>query len=165
MLEARALLWEGVDYQTRFWEGDDDVKGNGKVMDRIYYNDVPTLRKMITWGTNNDYMVNHPDDNKIFYVGSSEEELNLKIHLKNTDFAYYPYLDTFRYADREGNFYNNKPVGVPSGYIFTSTGGERYSDSKYNRTNIEKFSDFRYTVRHNVAKAGDSLKNFFAKFT
>jgi hypothetical protein len=106
-LLARALLWDNID------------EGDGKYLDRIYSTSDQYKTQMLLWADKNikNLTKNH---NKVDVVS---------VKLDNYDFKYYPYMDTFRYSDRDGLFYNegykNMEMSREAEWVYTSTSGDR----------------------------------------
>lgn len=98
-LIGRALLWNT----------------EPKVMDRIYtINDEKWVYHFKKWANENGYLYKFEQkwNNTLYFNSESEEKkyLELSIELKNFDFEYYPYLDTFKFLDlRNGTLYNHQP--------------------------------------------------------
>lgn len=104
LLVGRALLWEAT-----------DEDGNClKVMDRIYTIDdgefLPTFKE---WAKNNNYLYRQTQNwnNPLFWIQNDQVVLKkMEIQLKNWINYSYPYLDTFKFFDRDnGILYNYIP--------------------------------------------------------
>ena len=86
-----------------------------KVKDRIYtINDEKWVYHFKKWANENGYLYKFEQkwNNTLYFNSESEEKkyLELSIELKNFDFEYYPYLDTFKFLDlRNGTLYNHQP--------------------------------------------------------
>jgi hypothetical protein len=84
-------------------------------MDRIYtINDEKWVYHFKKWANENGYLYKFEQkwNNTLYFNSESEEKkyLELSIELKNFDFEYYPYLDTFKFLDlRNGTLYNHQP--------------------------------------------------------
>lgn len=114
-LMGRALLW--------------DFDGH-KIMDRIYtINDEKYSFVFKKWADENGYMYKHEQKwNNTLYFESNGRKIysELSMKLDNFQFDRYPYLDTFKFLDREGMLYNYIPKDK-SVYTLISPDGERYS--------------------------------------
>ena len=98
-LIGRALLWE-LDGQ--------------KVMDRIYtINDEDYQYYFMKWADDNGYIYKKKQNwsNTLQFVSKGKDvESKIEIQLKDWDYNYYPYLDTFKWLDRtSGKLFNYKP--------------------------------------------------------
>jgi len=102
-VRCRALLWDNAF----------DLDGNKhKIMDRIYSvydHDVILFKK---WASENGYIpkwVQSAKSEKIFDVGGVATTIDLIVKLENSNFRYYPYLDTFKYYNEyKGTFSNSR---------------------------------------------------------
>ena len=118
-LIGRALLWEF---------------GGNKIMDRIYTIDDDTYQfHFKKWADENGYIYKKEQkwNNGLFFESNGKtiyKELFVK--LGNTKFAYYPYLDTFRFLDtKTGTLYNHKPTDTNTLYnikTLSSADGSTY---------------------------------------
>lgn len=98
-LIGRALLWE-VDGQ--------------KIMDRIYtINDEDYQYYFMKWADNNGFSYKKRQNwaNTLQFVSNGKDiESEIEIQLENSDYSYYPYLDTFKWFDKKsGKLFNYKP--------------------------------------------------------
>lgn len=104
-VRGRALLWEATD--------ENGVKV--KLMDRIYYtydSDILTFQK---WANENGYsyktVQGAGEQQSITHLNGLNASKLLSVVLDNSDFSYYPYLDTFTYLDqRRDTLYNYQHV-------------------------------------------------------
>ncbi len=98
-LIGRALLWE--------------FNGN-KIMDRIYtINDEDYQYYFMSWADNNGFLYKKRQNwsNTLQYLSVGKDiESKFEIQLKDWDYSYYPYLDTFKWLDRnKGKLFNYRP--------------------------------------------------------
>lgn len=98
-LLGRALLWE---------------VGGQKIMDRIYtINDEDYQYYFMKWADNNGFIYKKRQNwaNTLQFVSNGENiESEIEIQLENSDYSYYPYLDTFKWFDKKsGKLFNYKP--------------------------------------------------------
>jgi len=118
-LIGRALLWDCDGY---------------KIMDRIYTtNDEAYAFYFKEWATKNNYLFksnqNWFDTMKFEKIGDKKQELKIDIKLSNSDYRYYPYMDTFKfYNPNKGTFSNYQPKD--DFYTVCSPDGSKY-DSDY----------------------------------
>lgn len=115
---GRALLWSFESY---------------KLMDRIYtINDEKLSPYFKKWCGKNGYL--HKSEQNWFNTLSFEQfgqkkvELKLKLTLPNRHFDYYPYMDTFKIIDNDGNLYNYHPEGVSFRTLCATDGRSQGSD-------------------------------------
>ena len=99
LLLGRALLWNFDDY---------------KVMDRIYtINDEELAYHFKKWALEKGYMYKHEqkwNNTLAFEINGKKTEHEFCIKLPFYDYSRYPYLDTFKFLDREkGMLYNYIP--------------------------------------------------------
>lgn len=111
-LIGRALLWEFSD---------------NKIMDRIYtINDETYQYHFKKWATDNDYWHKKEQkwNNTLYFEKNGKVDFKeLEIKLKNFDFEYYPYMDTFKFIDlKEGKLYNYHPSGIKFHTISSAEG-------------------------------------------
>ena len=102
LVKGRALLWEAEDLSGKKF----------KIMDRIYTiydSDVFVFKK---WAYENGYITKFYQSSKaqsIFEIDGKEVYINLRVKLENSQFNYYPYLDTFQFFDYDrGLLYNSE---------------------------------------------------------
>lgn len=99
-LRARALLWNVVDVDGK----------SHKIMDRIYTIYDYDVQLFKSWARQNDYIFKWEQNAKserYFNVNGDRAYLNLKIQLENWNFAYWPYLDTFKYFNEYRGYLSN----------------------------------------------------------
>ena len=119
-LIGRALLWS---------------IGDTKIMDRIYtVNDENYQYHFKKWADDNGYWYKKEQrwNNTLYFEQKGKVDYKeLEIQLKNFDFEYYPYMDTFKFVDlKNGVLYNYQPNGVKFNTI-SSAEGKVQSDSIY----------------------------------
>jgi len=118
-LIGRALLWDCAGY---------------KIMDRIYTtNDEKYAFYFKEWATKNNYLFksnqNWFDTMTFEKIGDKKQELKIDIKLPNSDYRYYPYMDTFKFFNADtGTISNYQPKG--DFYTICTTDGSKY-DSDY----------------------------------
>jgi hypothetical protein len=92
-LLGRAILWDL-----------DSIK----LMDRIYTtNDEDLQFHFKKWGQKTDFYKSEQNWSNTLYfeqVGQKKRELRIDIKLSNIRFDNYPYMDTFKFLDREREF-------------------------------------------------------------
>ncbi len=115
---GRALLW---DFDSH------------KLMDRIYtVQDELYAMYFKKWCIKNGYLHKSEQNwyNTLYFeqFGQKRIELRLKLSLKNNNFEYYPYMDTFKIIDNEGNLYNYHPDDVEFKTICSTDGRKQGSD-------------------------------------
>jgi hypothetical protein len=102
-VRARALLWENV-------KDHKDTEKEYKVMDRIYYiydHDVAFFKD---WAKENGYLSKWEQNAKSelnFDVDGVIFHKNLYVVLENYDFKSYPYLDTFKFFNKDKGRFSN----------------------------------------------------------
>ena len=100
-LVGRALLWHFDSY---------------KIMDRIYtVCDEDYSYQLKKWGYENGYLHKAEQNwyNTLFFDSKDKKNLELKMCVKiNSECDYYPYMDTFKFIDRDGYLYNYQPTGT-----------------------------------------------------
>lgn len=125
---GRSLLWK--------------FDGN-KIMDRIYtINDEQLTFYFKKWATENGYYYKAQQNwyNSIQFerLGEGKKILKFDIKLKNFDFYYYPYMDTFKFFNPDtGTFSNYKPDGRDH-YTLCSSDGSRYDWNYLEYDDIDK---------------------------
>ena len=113
---GRALLW--------------NFDGN-KIMDRIYtINDEQLPFYFKKWATENGYLFkcqqNRYNSIQFEKLGSDKKVLRLEVKLENSDFRYYPYMDTFKFFNPDtGVLSNFRPEGRDH-YTLCSSDGSKY---------------------------------------
>jgi hypothetical protein len=101
-VRSRALLWENV--------CEHNTDRTYKVMDRIYSiydHDVNTFKM---WAKENGYISKWEQSAKsetLFDIDGEPARLKLFVTLENSEFSYYPYLDTFKYFSPSRNRFSN----------------------------------------------------------
>ncbi len=101
-VRSRALLWENV------CEHNSDK--TFKFMDRVYSiydHDVDTFKM---WAKENGYISKWEQSAKsetLFDIDGEPARLKLFVTLENSEFSYYPYLDTFKYFSPSRNRFSN----------------------------------------------------------
>lgn len=105
-LLGRALLWDFDGY---------------KVMDRIYtVNDEKLAFYFKEWATKNNYLFksnqNWFDTMNFERIGDKRQQLKIAIKLPNSEYRYYPYMDTFKFFDPNTGTISNYQ---PSGHFYT----------------------------------------------
>ena len=116
-LMGRALLWNFDSH---------------KVMDRIYTSSDEDLAFFFKkWATENGYVYKSEQNwsNTLFFekLGGEKKELKLCVKLTGS-YNRYPYMDTFKFIDRQtGNLYNYQPE-IEFGTLCSSEGGVQGSD-------------------------------------
>ncbi len=97
-LIGRALLWHFESY---------------KIMDRIYtICDEDYAYQLKKWAYENGYVHKSEQNwyNTLFFDSKDKKNQEFKMCVKLDDnYSYYPYMDTFKFIDREGNLYNYQP--------------------------------------------------------
>jgi len=125
---GRSLLWK--------------FDGN-KIMDRIYtINDEQLTFYFKKWATENGYYYKAQQNwyNSIQFerLGEGKKIMKFDIKLKNFDFYYYPYMDTFKFFNPDtGTFSNYKPDGRDH-YTLCSSDGSRYDWNYLEYDDIDK---------------------------
>lgn len=109
MLFGRALIWEAID----------DLTGNlVKVLDRIYtINDDELSPIFKKWATKNDYIYRQNQNwtSSLHWVESGNVvEKRMSIKLSSWDFNAYPYLDSFKFFNKNTGVLTNY---IPDGFI------------------------------------------------
>lgn len=118
-LIGRALLWDCNGY---------------KIMDRIYTtNDEKYAFYFKEWATKNNYLFksnqNWFDTMTFEKIGDKRQELKIDIKLPNSDYRYYPYMDTFKFFNADtGVISNYQPKGYDFYTICTPDGSKYASD-------------------------------------
>jgi hypothetical protein len=116
-LMGRALLWNFDSH---------------KVMDRIYTSsDEDLLFFFKKWASENGYVYKSEQNwsNTLFFekLGGEKKELKLCVKLTGS-YGRYPYMDTFKFIDRQtGNIYNYQPE-IDFGTLCSSEGSVQSSD-------------------------------------
>jgi hypothetical protein len=129
---GRALLW--------------NFDGN-KIMDRIYtINDEQLVFYFKKWSTENGYYYKAQQNwyNSIQFerLGEGRKIFKFDIKLNNSDFRYYPYMDTFKFFNPDtGTFSNYRPEGRDH-YTLCSSDGSKYD------WNYLEYDDFDKVYRH-----------------
>lgn len=130
---GRSLLW--------------NFDGN-KIMDRIYANNDDQLPFYFKkWASENGYFFRSQQNwyNSTLFekFGEGKMYLNLDVKLKNFDFEYYPYMDTFKFFNpNTGTFSNYRPEGEEHSTL-CSADGDKYGWGYLVFDDIDKF------YRHN----------------
>lgn len=129
---GRALLW--------------NFDGN-KIMDRIYtINDEQLAFYFKKWATENGYYYKAQQNwyNSIQFerLGEGKKVFKFDIKLDNSDFRYYPYMDTFKFFNPDtGTFSNYRPEGRDH-YTLCSSDGSKYD------WNYLEYDDYDKVYRH-----------------
>jgi hypothetical protein len=129
---GRALLW--------------NFDGN-KIMDRIYtINDEQLQFYFKKWATENGYYYKSQQNwyNSIQFerLGEGKKILKFDIKLENSDYRYYPYMDTFKFFNPDtGTFSNYRPEGRDH-YTLCSSDGSKYD------WNYLVYDDYDKVYRH-----------------
>lgn len=127
LLMGRAILW--------------DIDGL-KVMDRIYtINQEEFEQQFKKWATENGYLYkseqNWSSSLHFENLKTQKKEMNLKIELKHKNFSYYPYMDTFKFLDENGNIYNYQPKDTYFKTLASADGG-KYDQDYFKLDDIER---------------------------
>ncbi len=129
---GRALLW--------------NFDGN-KIMDRIYsVNDEQLQFYFKKWANENGYWFKAQQNwyNSIQFerLGEGKKIFKFDIKLNDSEFRYYPYMDTFKFFNPDtGTFSNYRPEGRDH-YTLCSSDGSKYD------WNYLEFDDFDKVYRH-----------------
>lgn len=129
---GRALLWNF---------------DSNKIMDRIYsINDEQLSFYFKKWSTENGYYFKSQQNwhNSIQFerLGEGKKVFRFDIKLNNSDFKYYPYMDTFKFFNPDtGTFSNYRPEGRDH-YTLCSSDGSKYD------WNYLEFDDYEKVYRH-----------------
>jgi hypothetical protein len=129
---GRALLWNF------------DVN---KIMDRIYtVNDEQLVFYFKKWATENSYYYKAQQNwyNSIQFerLGEGKKVFKFDIKLNESEYNYYPYMDTFKFFNPDtGTFSNYRPEGRDH-YTLCSSDGSKYD------WNYLEFDDFDKVYRH-----------------
>jgi hypothetical protein len=129
---GRALLW--------------NFDGN-KIMDRIYtVNDEQLVFYFKKWATENSYYYKAQQNwyNSIQFerLGEGKKVFKFDIKLNESEYNYYPYMDTFKFFNPDtGTFSNYRPEGRDH-YTLCSSDGSKYD------WNYLEFDDFDKVYRH-----------------
>jgi hypothetical protein len=136
-VRARALLWEGV-------KDHNDSETEYKFMDRIYYiydHDVTFFKD---WAKENGYLSKWEQNAKselIFDVDGDPCRKSLYVVLDNSNFKYYPYLDTFKFYDKsKGRFSNSDRYNFD--HILIQSNGRCERESESEELFDEEFEEF-----------------------
>jgi hypothetical protein len=142
LLVGRALLWDFDSY---------------KIMDRIYtICDEDYAYQFKKWAGENGYLYKSEQNwyNTLFFDSVSKKNQELKLHIKlNDTYSYYPYMDTFKFVDNNGNLYNYQPSC--SFRTLCSTDGSRQS-SDYLR-----FDGINHVFRYHHDAVWVAYKEFY----
>lgn len=116
LLMGRALLWNFDSY---------------KIMDRIYTcNDELLTFYFKQWATKNGYFFKSEQNwyNSLSFeqIGSDKKINKLSIKLKNYDFKYYPYTDTFKFIDLDTGILSNYIPKTGNIKTLCSSDGSKY---------------------------------------
>lgn len=123
-LRSRAILWDNVQVEKDF---SGLLSDTINVMDRIYSvfdSDVNTFK---TWANQNGYIPKYEQNAKshqFFDIKGEVIRARCKINLENTDFRYYPYLDTFPYFNWNSKEVSNDEYGFSWDYKLVQANGE-----------------------------------------
>lgn len=132
-LIGRALLWDCDGY---------------KIMDRIYTtNDEKYAFYFKEWATKNNYLFksnqNWFDTMTFEKIGDKKQELKIDIKLPNSDYRYYPYMDTFKFFNADtGTISNYQPKG--DFYTICTPDGSKYGSDYLVLDVIDKVFRYRH---------------------
>lgn len=123
-IRARALLWDGVK----------DINGKEyKIMDRIYTIFDHDVNFFKTWANQNGYITKYEQNSKtesIFNVNGVPVNLELSIKLEQSEFKFYPYLDSFKFFDKKkGILYNSN--NFPHQHVLMQVNGGLEPDAPF----------------------------------
>lgn len=129
-LRSRSLLWYDIE----------DINGNKyNVMDRVYSIFDHDYFLFKDWADKNRFITKWEQNSKNeidFNIDGKKNTLNLKINLTSFSYEFYPYLDTFKFFNKEdGILYNYKDNKHK--YVLTRTNGELQEDININIEDIE----------------------------
>lgn len=117
MLRSRALLWENVyDNNGRIY----------KFMDRVYALYDYDIVLFENWAKENGYITKHIQNSKSethFDINGNHIETIMSIKLDNHNMKYYPYLDTFKFYDKETGIFSNYRGNDKFYYRLTQSNG------------------------------------------
>lgn len=123
-VRSRALLWENV--------CEHNTERTFKFMDRIYSiydHDVETFKM---WAKQNGYICKWEQSAKsetLFDIDGEPVRLKLFVKLENSEFSYYPYLDTFKYFNPSRNRFSNSEY-YDYAYKLVQSNGQAERDSE-----------------------------------
>jgi hypothetical protein len=131
-LLGRALLWNTVDTETG---------KEVKAMDRIYcINDDKNIHYFKEWADENGYVARKNQkwfDCLRFESHGNETKLKLSIKIKDTEYKYFPYVDTFKFWDiKNGILSNFLPADTTYIKVLADNNG------KYHSSNYLLFDDY-----------------------
>lgn len=132
-LIGRALLWDCDGY---------------KIMDRIYTtNDEKYAFYFKEWATKNNYLFksnqNWFDTLTFEKIGDKKQELRIDIKLPNSDYKYYPYMDTFKFFNAEtGTISNYQPKS--DFYTICTPDGSKYASDYLAFDIVDKVFRYRH---------------------
>ena len=132
-LIGRALLWDCDGY---------------KIMDRIYTtNDEKYAFYFKEWATKNNYLFksnqNWFDTLTFEKIGDKKQELRIDIKLPNSDYRYYPYMDTFKFFNAEtGTISNYQPKS--DFYTICTPDGSKYGSDYLAFDIVDKVFRYRH---------------------
>ena len=132
-LIGRALLWDCDGY---------------KIMDRIYtVNDEKYAFYFKEWATKNNYLFksnqNWFDTLNFEKIGDKRQELRIDIKLPNSDYRYYPYMDTFKFFNpATGTISNYQPKS--DFYTICTPDGSKYASDYLVFDIVEKVFRYRH---------------------
>ncbi|NBO22792.1 hypothetical protein EBU94_05560 [bacterium] len=126
-LLGRALLWNNC-----FVREKSDLIQGVKIMDRIYtVNDENWTFHFKKWADDNGYFYKKEQkwNNTLFFESKGEEKfMEIDIQLNKTNYRRFPYLDTFKFLNRQTNTLHNY---IPTeGDIITLSSADGYHQSK-----------------------------------
>lgn len=91
------------------------------IMDRIYYQKDYMINTFIQWARENDTMYKTSNNNNdiisFTYNGIKYDKLEISISLDETSFENYPFMDTFKVMDNNGNLVNRSRPIISDGEI------------------------------------------------
>lgn len=113
-IAGRALVWT--------------LKDGTVFMDRIYYSHDSQIKLFKEYATNLGWCYKENQDNNvltkvIFDENTPYQEKYLMVELEESDFDYYPYMDTLRYIDVSEKFITNNKM-EPHDYTLDRTDGQ-----------------------------------------
>lgn len=130
-LVGRALLWEVPEKDgTKF-----------RFMDRIYCHDENLNNLFINWANENDYW--HKEKQSWQYphkFKKKKDVIDKEIKLFMGNYDYYPYLDTFKWKDEDGYYYNYYPKEIEKVKNIRTV---IHTEGALKSRNFLKFSDYQ----------------------
>jgi len=106
-IRGRALVWKA--------ETSDDSYKSITFMDRVYYTDDSDLYRFQNYAKENGWGYksnnNHREIEEIIIDGEELHTTTITVKLKNSDFSYYPYMDTLKYLREDGLLSSDPETG------------------------------------------------------